>query len=225
MWKQCLLLTFACLVAASAQSQNSPHVDASAVWQMPPGFVGNSQTACGSQSSSGFLDCVVQQMTKAGASPASTRFTRELFKQSRGEVGFLTSFQKGTPVDIAWTTYPWRPDHQYGLLLVNGQPEIVNVEDLKLLDRKGLQQSFQFKDLQSQFPKVEVYPGDRDGQTWPQSQAGDSGGTQFVLSYPLRNGCPTCAHAGDAIFTWNFSNQGKFLGTSFMGMTPAPLQQ
>jgi hypothetical protein len=33
-----------------------------------------------------------------------------------------------------------------------------------------------------------------------------------------------CARAGLAIFTWNFDAWGKFLGTSFQGMTPAPLQ-
>jgi hypothetical protein len=224
MLKQCFLLTLVCLASIAAQSQNTPRIDASAVWQMPPGFVGSAQTACGASSSPGLLDCVVQQMTKAGASPAAVKFTRELFKQDHGEVGFMTSFQAGQPVDTAWITYSWRPNHQYGLLLVNGQPAIVDVEDLKLLDRKSLQQSLQFKNLQNQFPKVEVYAGDRDGQTWPQAQSAN-GGTQFVLSYPLRNGCPTCAHAGDAIFTWNFSAQGKFLGTSFMGMTPAPLNQ
>jgi hypothetical protein len=46
---------------------------------------------------------------------------------------------------------------------------------------------------------------------------------QFVIGYPLRNGCPTCAHAGFALFTWNFDSGGKFTGTTFMGMTPAPL--
>ena len=137
----------------------------------------------------------------------------------------MTSFQKGSPVDIAWVTYSWRPDHQYGLLLLNGQPSIVNVEDLTALDQKTMQQSFQFKDLQNQFPKVALFAGDRDGTAWPDSQTGSDGGTQFVLSYPLRNGCLTCAHAGAAIFTWNFSKQGKFLGTSFQGMTPAPLPQ
>lgn len=192
---------------------------------MPAGFVGGAQTACGASASHSekFLDCVANAMTKAGASAASVQFTRALFQQSHGQVGFMTSFQAGRPVDIAWITYSWRPDHQYGLLLLNGQPAIVNVEDLSLLDRKTLQQSFQFKDLQNQFPKAELFAGDRDGTTWPQAQTGLDGGTQFVLSYPLRNGCLTCAHAGDAIFSWNFSKQGKFLGTSYQGMTPAPL--
>jgi len=206
-----------------ASAQGTPRLDAAAVWQMPGGFVANAQTACGSSSSPQFGDCVTTQMAKAGASPASVSFTRELYKQNHGEVGFMTTFQPGTPVDIAWVTYSWRPDHQYGLLLLNGQPGIVNVEDLTLLDRKSMQQSFQYKDLQNEFPKLDIFPGDRDGTTWPESQAGPNGGTGFVLSYPLRNGCATCANAGSAIFTWNFNKQGKFVGTSFQGMTPAPL--
>jgi len=86
-----------------------------------------------------------------------------------------------------------------------------------------MQQSFQFQDRQNQFPKVSVWPGDRDGKTWPNSQTGDNGGLQFVVGYPLRNGCQTCANAGYAIFIWNFSKSGVLSGTSFMGMTPAPL--
>jgi hypothetical protein len=108
-------------------------------------------------------------------------------------------------------------------VLVNGRPPLVNVEDLKLLDRKTMEQSPQFQDLKNQFPKVDVWPGDRDGKIWPNSQAGPNGGTQFVVSYPLINGCHACERAGLAIFTWNFDADGKFLGTSFQGMTPPPL--
>jgi len=214
------------LVGAStilARSQSLPHSDASAVWHMPGEFVANAQTACGSSSASQFGDCLIQQMVKAGAPTASVTFTRNLFKQGHGEVGIMTSFQQGTPVDIAWVTYPWRPDHRYGLLLLNGQPGIVNVEDLKLLDQKSMRQSFQYQDLQKQFAKLDIFPGDRDGKTWPASQPTPNGGAQLVLGYPLRNGCATCANAGSATFTWNFAKDGKFLGTSFMGLLPPPL--
>ena len=43
------------------------------------------------------------------------------------------------------------------------------------------------------------------------------------MGYPLRNGCHACAHAGFALFNWNFNAQGKFQGTTFLGLTPAPL--
>jgi len=222
MYNSFRFLIIACLTGFTlAQSTAQPaKIGQSSVWQMPPGFVSNAQVACGK---SAISDCMIQQMEKAGAPGDAVTFTRELYKQSHGEVGIMTGFQAVGPVDIAWITYPLRANTNNGLLLVNGKPLIVNVEELKLLDRKTMEQSSQFQNLKAQFTKVDVWPGDRDGKTWPESQAGPNGGTQFVVSYPLRNGCHACAHAGFAIFTWNFDAQGKFLDTLFMGMTPPPL--
>ena len=87
-----------------------------------------------------------------------------------------------------------------------------------------MQQSPQFQDTKAQFPKVAVWPGDRDGTTWPNSQTGPNGGVQFTVGYPLINGCHACERAGTALFNWNFDAQGKFQGTSFLGMTPPPIQ-
>jgi hypothetical protein len=218
-----LVLAFTA-VCSTAQAQAGPgKIDASAVWQIPAQFLSSAHAACDGSSPSGIGDCMVHQMAKAGAPAAAVSFTRELFKQSHGEFGIMTGFQGEQPVGFAWISYPLRANTNYGLLLVNGRPPIVNVEDLKLLDRKEMEQSFQFQDLKNQFPQVDLWPGDRDGKEWPNSQTGPNGGTQFVVSYPLRNGCHACARAGFAIFTWNFDAQGKFLGTSFMGMTPPPL--
>jgi hypothetical protein len=208
---------------AIAQSPSGPpKIDASAVWQIPPQFLANAHAAC--DKSPGDGKCMIGQMAKAGAPTAAVSFTRELYKQNHGEFGIMTGFQPQAPLAIAWITYPLRANTNSGLLLVNGQPSIVNVENLQLLDIKTMQQSSQFQDLKNQFPKVDLWPGDRDGQTWPNSQAGPNGGIQFVVSYPLLNGCHACERAGFAIFTWNFDHAGKFLGTSFMGMTSPPLK-
>ena len=222
-----LLLALVCLISlggvAAAQSQaGPPKIGGSAVWQVSPQFLAAAHAACDKTPAD--VGCLIDQMTKAGAPSDAVSFARELLKQSHGEFGIMTGFQTGSPVGFAWITYPLRANTNYGLLLVNGQPPLVNVEDLKLLDTKTMKQSFQFQDLKNQFPKVDLWPGDRDGNTWPNSQTGPNGGTQFVVSYPLLNGCHACAHAGFAIFTWNFDVQGKFLGTSFMGLTPPPLK-
>jgi len=220
-----LVLPFLCLVAAAAfaQSESIP-ITASAVWQPDGNFLAQAKAACEKVSpSQKFGDCVISQMSKAGAAADAVSFTRELFKQTGGEVGIMAGFHKAGPIDIAWVSYPLRST--YGLLLVNGKPRMINAEDLKLLDQKGMQQSFQFQDLQNQFPRVNLWPGDRDGRTWPNSQTGPNGGVQFIIGYPLRNGCQSCANAGFALFTWNFNSSGKFTGTSFLGMTPAPLAQ
>jgi hypothetical protein len=136
----------------------------------------------------------------------------------------MTGFQDEVPVAFAWITYLLRANTNHGLLLVDGRPLIVNVEDLKLLDRKTMEQSSQFQDLKNQFPKVDVWPGDRGGKSWPNSQTGPNGGIEFVVGYPMLNGCHACERAGLAIFPWNFDAQGKFLGTTFVGMTPPPSQ-
>jgi hypothetical protein len=163
-------------------------------------------------------------MVKAGASADAVAFSRELDRVNHGDVGIMTGFQPVGPVDIAWVTYPLRANTNTGLLLVNGQPPLVDVENLQLLDQKTMKQSPQFQDLKGQFPQVDVWPGDRDGKTWPNSQKGPNGGVQFVADYPLINGCHACARAGSVYFNWNFDTQGKFLGTTFIGLTAPPLQ-
>jgi|SRR5579862_2658386 len=215
---------FGWAIFSPAVSPPGKKLGASSVWPLPPQFMTGAHAACDKSAPAAFASCVVDQMSKAGASADAVSFTRELYKQSSGDVGIMTGFQSVGPVDFAWITYPLRANTNYGLLFVNGKPAIVNVENLALLDRKTMQQTPQFKDLKFQFPQVDVWPGDRDGKTWPNSQTLPMGGVQFTVGYPLINGCHACARAGSAIFTWNFSAEGKFLGTTFVGMTPPPLQ-
>ena len=213
----CLWLCLAVGLGAEGKQRQSK-IDASAVWQIPPQFMSTAHTACDQLPSSNLIDCMMQQMVKAGAPADAVNFTRELYKQSDGEFGIMTGFHDEGPVAFGWVTYPLRANTNYGLLLLNGQPPILNVEDLKLLDVKAMKQSFQFQDLKRQYPSVDVWPGDRDGKIWPNSQTGPNGTIQFTVQYPLINGCHACARAGFAIFNWNFDAKGKFLGTVFQGM-------
>jgi hypothetical protein len=219
-----LVSLFACVSLTAQAKPSLTKIGDSAIWQLPAQFVTTAHSACERSSGSNYADCVIGQMAKAGAPADAVQFTRELYKQSHGEVGVMTGFQNEGPVAFAWITYPLRANTNYGLLLLNGQPRIVNVEDLKLLDVKTMKASSQFHDVKRQFPKVDIWPGDRDGKIWPNSQAGPDGGVQFTVAYPLMNGCHACARAGSAIFNWNFDARGKFLGTSFQGMIDPPLQ-
>src|SRR5579871_2595129 len=193
---QFIIVLIALAATALGQSEPAP-ITSAAVWEMPSGFLAQAHGACDKVTpTQKFGDCVISQMPKAGAPAAAVAFTRELFKQTGGEVGIMAGFHAVGPVDIAWISYPLRSSN--GLLLVNGKPRIINLEDLKQLDQKSMQQSFQFQDLRNQFPNVNLWPGDRDGRTWPNSTTGPNGGLQFVVGYPLRNGCQTCANAGFA---------------------------
>lgn len=221
-----LLVTLAVLVASLfARAANPPaKIGPSAVWQISPEFMTTAHAACDQSASSDFGKCLINQMTKAGAPADSVQFTQFLYKTNHAEFGVMTGFHDAGPVAFAWITYPLRANTNYGFLILNGQPRILNVEDLKLLDEKDMNQSAQFQNLQQQFAKLNLWPGDRDGKVWPNSQSGPNGGIQFSVSYPLRNGCHACAHAGDAIFNWSFDASGKFLGTSFQGIIGPPLK-
>lgn len=219
----CVILTWVSVCAAAQQPAGK--IEASAVWQMPSQFLANAHATCDRSHSPDYAECMIVQMSKAGAPASAVAFTRELYRESHGEFGVMTGFHPAGPVAFAWVAYPLRANTNHGFLLVNGSPGIINVEDLKLLDTATMKQSFQFQDLKGQFPNVDIWPGDRDGNMWPNSQDGPDGGIQFTVSYPLINGCHACARAGFALFNWNFDAQGKFLGTTFLGMTPPPLQQ
>jgi hypothetical protein len=230
-----VLLAAALLVSTFVFAQNpsatmppgpgAGRITAASVWQMPSSFLAAAHKACDSASQPpSFADCFISQMSKAGAPATAVAFTRMLQRQSGGDVGIMSGFNAVGPVDVAFITYPLRANTNYGLVFVNGMPRIINAEDLKSLDQADMQQSPQFQNTKAQFPNVSVWPGDRDGTTWPNSSQNSEGGVSFTLGYPLINGCHACARAGFAEFNWKFGPTGKFLGTTFMGMTPPPVQ-
>ncbi len=224
-WFFALFISLAVCNFAAAQAGAQQKIDASAVWTLPAALRTTILKKCGDATQPPpFAECFINQMQQGGAPPQAVAFTRELYKASGGEVGLMNGFHKVGPVDIAWINYPLRANTNYGLLFVNGEPRILNVEDLKLLDQTDMQQDPQFQNTKAQFPKAELWPGDRDGTTWPNSQPGPNGGVQLTVGYPLINGCHACERVGFAMFNWNFGPQGKFLGTSFIGMTPPPVQ-
>jgi len=200
-------------------------ITAGSVWQMPATFLPAAHAACDkSPNPQAFIQCFIAQMSKAGAPPPAVAFTQTLLKQSNGDFGIMSGFNAVGPVDVAFVTYPLRANTNNGLLFVNGTPKIVNAEDLNLLDQAGLQQSPQFQNTKAQFPKTSLWPGDRDGATWPNANTNSEGGKSFTLGYPMLNGCHACEKVGTAEFNWKFGPTGKFLGTVFMGMTPPPTQ-
>jgi hypothetical protein len=226
-------LVFSTVALAQAPKSERPlppvrltgRVTAASAWQVPATFLPAAHKACdNAPQPPSFTECFIAQMSKAGAPPTAVAFTRTLQSLSGGDVGIMTGFNAVGPVDVAFVNYPLRANTNNGILFVNGSPKIVNAEDLKLLDQTAMQQSPQFQNTKAQFPKVAVWPGDRDGTTWPNSSKNPDGSVSFTLGYPLINGCHACERAGFAEFNWNFGAQGKFQGTTFLGMTPPPVQ-
>ena len=119
--------------AANAAPQTpSGKIGASAVWQAPPDFVTKAHNVCDkSAGPASFPACFQNQIAAAGAPADAVSFTRMLFQQTNGDVGIMTAFKHYGPVDAAQVFYPLRANTNYGLLLVNGDPAVLDVDDLQ----------------------------------------------------------------------------------------------
>ncbi len=81
-----------------------------------------------------FAACFAEQMRVAGASAAALAFL-----ERTGNQGYLTAFVDAGKVDIAYAEYPFRANENAVVFLVNGEPSMLDVDDLSRIDRKNLE--------------------------------------------------------------------------------------
>ena len=86
--------------------------------------------ACDKSQTADYDQCFMTQMSNAGALPEAVHITRILY-QSLGEATIVTGFKNVGPVDLARVEYPLRTNDSTGLLLVNGDPKVLDVDDLE----------------------------------------------------------------------------------------------
>jgi len=223
-------LVWAVPQAGSASSQatmpaaSDGKISASAVWQPSQDFLNKAHLACDKGAGpASFTQCFMNQIAAAGAPADAVSFTRMLYQQNDGQVGIMTAFKKYGPVDAAEVFYPLRANDNYGLLLVNGDPKILDVDDLQKLDRAAMEQDPMLQGVKKKFAQADIWPGDRSSSAlWPRVQPAPAGGTEFIVSYPLINGCHACQHVGLARFGWDFDASGKFLRTVYIPTPPPP---
>jgi hypothetical protein len=208
--------------AAQPVPQNDSKIGPLAVWQPPQDFISKAHVACDQSNPPNYAECFIDQMSKAGAPAGAVSFARKLYQQSDGQVGIMTEFHPVGPVDEARVMYPLRANDNYGLLLVNGDPPILDVDGLTKLDRAAMEQNPLYQMVKQKYPKTDIWPGDRSGNTWPQGKPLPDGGLQFIVGYPLLDGCHACAPTGLAKFSWDFDAKGKLLGTKYIPTPPPP---
>jgi len=200
-------------------------INASAIWKPRPEFLRNAQVACERDPSATFALCLIREMAKAGATGEAVEFSRRLYDQNGGEFGFMWSFQKVGPVDMAKVEYPLRDmDYKYAvgsrseaLFLVNGDPPMLDVDDLTKLDKRGMEQDEGYQLLKKNFPGLELWGGARGGTMFDPVEKRPDGGLSFDIYYVLNPGRPAGRWISGANFSWDFDSLGKFVGTRFAG--------
>jgi hypothetical protein len=113
------------------------------------------------------------------------------------------------------------PSNQ-GWLLVNGNPPIIDVDDLSALPKASLEADAACVALAKQYPNVALFPGDRAmDNKQPKVQALANGGQRFIVRYRLMNGCHACERVGFAEFAFDFERNGQFAGPKLLRVESA----
>jgi hypothetical protein len=208
----------------AAPASTDGRVGPSAIWQPPQDFLAKAHAVCDKGAGpASFPECFINQIAAAGAPADAVSFTRMLYQQSNGQVGIMSAFQKVGPVDEAQVFFPLRANDNYGLLLVNGDPRILDVDNMEKLDSAAMDEDPMYVAVKKKFPEAALWPGDRSGTSpWPQVKALEGGGTEFLVRYPIINGCHACRLLGTVRFGWDFDASGKFLKARYLPIPPLP---
>lgn len=204
------------------------------IWRITPAFLTAAHKTCDNAQPTNYADCFIEEMAKAGAPPEAVNFTRELYKASDGQVGIMGAYRDLGHVALAWIQYPLRANSNDGIVIIGTDPKLLDVDDLRKLDRNALEQNSQFQEWKKTYPKLDLFPGDRTGAERQVQYSKVYGGpnpgdVRFMFLYPLLDGCRACARAGWAAYWWDVDASGKFLGTKLVSvmrvMPPAQRQR
>lgn len=194
-------------------------IDAQAVWAPRTESLKKIRSACGANQGQALRDCFLTGMKEEGASPQAQAFARRL-----GGLAYMEGFFEAGVIDIAYTVYPFRANENHGWFLVNGSPDLIDVDDPAHPSRAGLEKDTLYRTLSKTYPGITLWPDDRSPNSVPTMKELRDRAQRFVISYRLTDGCRGCAYLGTAWIAFDFAQNGLFLGTRFLGVERTPRQ-
>jgi predicted secreted protein len=195
--------------AKPALTSKSRLTDA-AVWNPSPDVLAGVRGKCGEADPLQIETCFLTEMKSAGASPEAVAFSKTL---AGAGVIYLRVFRKVARVDVAYIQYVFRANELDGVLLANGDPSPIDVDDESQYPETELQKYPPYAALADKFPNISIWPADRSNPQLPKLDSTGWGTQTFLVDYILRDGCHACAQIGTATFAFAFDTQGKFQGT------------
>ena len=208
--------------AAKPSPQTAARVSAVAVWSPSPDALAAIRQKCGEADSTHIEKCFLDEMKSAGASAEAVAFSESL-ATSLGVV-YLRGFRRLERVDVAYIEYVFRANELEGVLLVNGSPSPIDVDDDSFTPDAEMRKNPAYAALAEQYPHISVWPGDRFDSKLPAATSSGWGFQSFLVQYVLRDGCHACAEVGTATISFNFDTQGNFQGAKLSKVQPAALR-
>ena len=212
-------------LACAAAAAGADRITAAAIWQPSAAFMKSAHDTCDQRMASGFDACFIEAMARGGAPAAAVDFAKRMAARPNGLVATVRSFRRTDgPVDVAHVLYPFRANENDACLLVNGNPDIVDVDDPQAIAPPAWKANPAFQALEKRYPNISVWPGDRTSTASPRVAVspGGSGGQRFVFSYIFRDACHACAVVGSGEMAFDFDKAGRRAGQSVVTITPRP---
>ncbi len=206
-------LTFAPLFAQAAPSQ----VSDLSVWHPPKGALDAIRNQCGAGNAADIQSCFIAAMKNQGAPNTAIAFAQSM--AASGQI-YLKAFRKTGAVSIGYFEYVFRANETEGVVIVNGDPSPIDVDDPQYLTHDMLAANATYQQLAGKYPNISSWPGDRTNPAQPEVRERNSGGEQVLVRYLLKDGCHACANIGSARVAFNFSASGKFEGARLMNVIP-----
>ncbi len=201
---------------AAAVSASRPRVTSAAVWNPSADALAAIRTKCEADPDK-IETCFLGEMTSAGASPEAVAFARSMAGTG---VIYLRALRAVARVDVAYIQYVFRANELEGVLLVNGDPSPIDVDDDSQYPQAELQKYPAYAALANQYPNISIWPGDRNDPQLPKLDSLGFGRQNFLVDYILRDGCHACATIGTATFAYAFDGNGNFQGARVFAVKP-----
>jgi predicted secreted protein len=199
-----------------SDKKNREFVTKDSVWNPDRQVVQVARQKCSDFGGRQLEECFADAMESLGASSDAAAFTRTF-----GGGAFVRKFRESGRRDVAYVMFPFRANELNGILLVNGEPPIIDVDDVILLPKEAMEQDKAFAAIRRVFPKATLWPGDRSPK-FPTIEPLPDGGQSFVVPYNLRNFCHACEVLATVYFSFDFDRDGRLTGERFMRVEPTP---
>lgn len=206
------LASYVVFLEVEASDESDEQIGPSSVWRGSDNQLHQIQQSCKGLEDDAYLHCFTSQMANMGASSEAIDFTQEYADDHDGRIAVLRGFHALDAVDLGYAFFPDDPESKQGWVLLNGSPDIFNVDDQESVPREQLSRNPQFLALSAAHPNAGIYPdsSQRPEDGMPQVRKTVDGGQQFIVDYAVRDGCRTCALLGIASYSFDFAPSGTF---------------
>jgi len=212
--------SYVAYLEVQANDESDELINASAVWSASDQQLSQLDKTCASDPQ-GYSDCFISHMPDLGASEEAVAFTRDYATQNQGTIAILRGFHPMDEVDLGYAFFPAGKERRQGWFLLNGYPSVLNVDDQARIPEAAMEKHPLWAEMQKQHRSLKMFVDDseRSMDRTPRTETLPDGSQRFIVAYPLRDGCSTCAVLGHADFSFDFDPSGELVTVRFVTIT------